>query len=206
MVVENYPQLKANEQFNRLTDELSGTENRIAVERMRYNEKVQDYNTLRRKFPSNITATLFGFKEYQLFQVAGRGEAGAEGGLRKVEAAGNRPSARYPDVAPRSTTAPSRVREQELGFRQLINHRLAGPAIDPPQALGLRHGELQSRHLEELGAHAANRVRQHEHCIHRRLSFSPAAFSAGAANRPRHTGGKPACVPAQSRGGFATAS
>ena len=70
MVVENYPQLKANEQFNRLTDELSGTENRIATERMRYNQKVQDYSTLRRKFPSNITATLFGFKEHQLFQAA----------------------------------------------------------------------------------------------------------------------------------------
>ena len=68
LVVENYPQLKANEQFNRLSDELSGTENRIAVERMRYNDKVQAYNTLRRKFPSNITATLFTFKEYPFFQ------------------------------------------------------------------------------------------------------------------------------------------
>lgn len=68
LVVENYPQLKANEQFNRLSDELSGTENRIAVERMRYNERVQAYNTLRRRFPSNITATLFSFKEYPFFQ------------------------------------------------------------------------------------------------------------------------------------------
>ena len=50
-VVENYPQLSANEQFNRLMDELSGTENRIAIERMRYNERVQDYNTSRRQFP-----------------------------------------------------------------------------------------------------------------------------------------------------------
>ena len=55
-VVENYPQLKANEQFNRLMDELSGTENRIAVERMRYNERVQAYNTSRRQFPANVTA------------------------------------------------------------------------------------------------------------------------------------------------------
>jgi LemA protein len=68
LVVENYPQLKANEQFNRLSDELSGTENRIATERMRYNQRVQDYNTLRRRFPSNITATLFSFKEYPFFQ------------------------------------------------------------------------------------------------------------------------------------------
>ena len=68
MVVENYPQLKANEQFNRLMDELAGTENRIAVERMRYNERVQQYNTLRRRFPSNLTAALFGFKEHPFFQ------------------------------------------------------------------------------------------------------------------------------------------
>src|SRR5213594_435149 len=63
-IAENYPQLKANEQFNRLMDELSGTENRIAVERMRYNERVQEYNTSRRQFPSNLTARVFGFKEY----------------------------------------------------------------------------------------------------------------------------------------------
>src|SRR5688572_31791685 len=68
-VVENYPQLKANEQFNRLMDELSGTENRVAVERMRYNERVQEYNTARRQFPGNMTAKLFGFKEYPFFQV-----------------------------------------------------------------------------------------------------------------------------------------
>ena len=69
MVVENYPQLKANESFNRLMDELAGTENRIAVERMRYNERVQDYNTQRRRFPSNVTASMFRFKEYPYFQV-----------------------------------------------------------------------------------------------------------------------------------------
>ena len=67
-VVESYPQLKANEQFNRLMDELSGTENRIAVERMRYNERVQQYNTSRRQFPSNLTARLFGFGEYPFFE------------------------------------------------------------------------------------------------------------------------------------------
>src|SRR6195952_573452 len=63
-VVENYPQFKANEQFNRLMDELSGTENRIATERQRYNERVQTYNTSRRQFPGNLTAKAFGFKEY----------------------------------------------------------------------------------------------------------------------------------------------
>jgi len=67
-VVENYPNLKANEQFNRLMDELAGTENRIAVERMRYNQKVQEYNTSRRQFPANLTARVFGFKEYPYFQ------------------------------------------------------------------------------------------------------------------------------------------
>jgi LemA protein len=67
VVVENYPQLRSNESFNRLMDELSGTENRLAVERMRYNERVQEYNTSRRRFPSNITASLFGFKEHTLF-------------------------------------------------------------------------------------------------------------------------------------------
>ena len=67
-IAENYPQLKANEQFNRLMDELAGTENRLAVERMRYNEKVQEYDTARRRFPANLTAKVFGFKEYPYFQ------------------------------------------------------------------------------------------------------------------------------------------
>ena len=68
VIVEAYPNLKANEQFNRLTDELAGTENRIAVERMRYNERVQEYNTSRRQFPGLITAKLFGFRDYPLFE------------------------------------------------------------------------------------------------------------------------------------------
>jgi LemA protein len=67
VVVENYPQLRSNETFNRLMDELAGTENRLAVERMRYNERVQEYNVLRRQFPSNITAGIFGFREYPVF-------------------------------------------------------------------------------------------------------------------------------------------
>ncbi len=67
-VVENYPNLKANEQFNRLMDELAGTENRLATERMRYNERLQEYNTARRRFPGNITAKMFGFKEYPYFE------------------------------------------------------------------------------------------------------------------------------------------
>ncbi|MGQ0733144.1 MAG: LemA family protein [Acidobacteriota bacterium] len=68
VVVENYPQLRSSETFARLMDELAGTENRIAVERMRYNERVQEYNTARRQFPSNITAGVFGFDAYPLFE------------------------------------------------------------------------------------------------------------------------------------------
>ena len=66
-VAEAYPELRASENFLRLQDELAGTENRLATERMRYNERVQEYNVSRRRFPSNITASVFGFKEYQLF-------------------------------------------------------------------------------------------------------------------------------------------
>jgi LemA protein len=66
-ISENYPTLRANEQFNQLSDNLQNTENRIATERMRYNERVQEYNTARRRFPANVTAKVFGFKEYPLF-------------------------------------------------------------------------------------------------------------------------------------------
>lgn len=62
LVVENYPQLKADQTFLQLMDELSGTENRIAVERMRYNEAVKDFNITVRKFPANIVAGMFGYK------------------------------------------------------------------------------------------------------------------------------------------------
>ena len=68
VVVENYPNLKSDANFQRLMDELAGTENRIATERMRYNERVQEFNSLRRRFPSNVTAKVFGFKEYPYFE------------------------------------------------------------------------------------------------------------------------------------------
>jgi LemA protein len=61
VVVENYPQLKSNENFLRLQDELAGTENRIAVERRRYNEAVQDYNTYISLFPNSLVASFGGF-------------------------------------------------------------------------------------------------------------------------------------------------
>ena len=62
VIVENYPQLKSNENFLRLQDELAGTENRIAVERRRYNEAVQDYNTYLSLFPNTLVASIAGFK------------------------------------------------------------------------------------------------------------------------------------------------
>jgi LemA protein len=68
VVVENYPQLKSDANFLRLQDELAGTDNRIAVARKRYNEQIQAYNTLRRRFPANVTAGVFGFKEYPYFE------------------------------------------------------------------------------------------------------------------------------------------
>ena len=61
VVVENYPQLKSNENFLRLQDELAGTENRIAIERRRYNEAVQSYNTLIATFPNSFVASMSGF-------------------------------------------------------------------------------------------------------------------------------------------------
>ena len=68
VIAENYPQLRSSESYNRLMDSLEGTENRLTVARGRYNQRVQEYNTQRRRFPSNITAGIFGFKEnYPLF-------------------------------------------------------------------------------------------------------------------------------------------
>jgi len=62
VVVENYPQLKSNENFLRLQDELAGTENRISVSRRRYNEAVQDYNTFIALFPNSVVAGMAGFQ------------------------------------------------------------------------------------------------------------------------------------------------
>ncbi|HET6454943.1 MAG TPA: LemA family protein, partial [Armatimonadota bacterium] len=71
LIVENYPNIKSNENFLRLQDELAGTENRIAVERRRYNESVQRYNTSIALFPNNLAASLFGFgRNDDYFQTA----------------------------------------------------------------------------------------------------------------------------------------
>jgi LemA protein len=66
-IVENYPQLRSNENFLRLQDELAGTENRIAVERKRYNDTLQDYNTYVQSFPHNIFAGWAGFKPNEAY-------------------------------------------------------------------------------------------------------------------------------------------
>jgi len=69
VVVERYPELKANTNFIRLQDELAGTENRIAVERRRFNETVKAYNIKIRRFPTNIIAGIFGFEKATFFEV-----------------------------------------------------------------------------------------------------------------------------------------
>ena len=68
VVVERYPDLKANQNFIRLQDELAGTENRIAVERRRYNEAVQQYNVKIKSFPDNLLAGMFGFTPATFFE------------------------------------------------------------------------------------------------------------------------------------------
>lgn len=68
LVVERYPELKANQNFIRLQDELAGTENRIATERMRYNDTVVAYNTRLRSFPTNVIAGFFHFERADLFE------------------------------------------------------------------------------------------------------------------------------------------
>ena len=73
VIVENYPQLKSNENFARLQDELAGTENRIAIERRRYNETLQDYNTYIGLFPNNIVASLSGFTRNDAYFKADEG-------------------------------------------------------------------------------------------------------------------------------------
>ena len=72
-LAENYPQLKSNENFLRLQDELAGTENRIAVERKRYNDSIQAYNTFIRQFPNSLFASWAGFKENDAYFKASEG-------------------------------------------------------------------------------------------------------------------------------------
>jgi LemA protein len=74
VTVENYPQLKANENFSQLQSQLEGTENRISVERRKFNEVVQNYNTTVRRFPASIIAGFTGFAQKQYFKAAAGSE------------------------------------------------------------------------------------------------------------------------------------
>src|SRR5262245_19093391 len=76
MITENYPQLKSNESFLKLQDELAGTENRLATSRLDYTKSAQEYNTTRSRFPTVLVAGLMGFKDQPYFQAdAGAREA-----------------------------------------------------------------------------------------------------------------------------------
>ncbi|ABC76520.1 LemA family protein [Syntrophus aciditrophicus] len=75
VVVEQYPDLKSNQNFLRLQDELAGTENRIAVERRRYNEEVRRYNVAIRRFPNNLIAAIFGFQPASFYEVPAAAKA-----------------------------------------------------------------------------------------------------------------------------------
>src|SRR5450631_637888 len=95
LVVENYPQLKSNENFLRLQDELAGTENRIAVERKRYNDTLQDYNTYVQQFPNSIFAGFAGYKQNPVYFQASE----ASRAMPKVDF-GTKPAAPAPVPAP----------------------------------------------------------------------------------------------------------
>jgi LemA protein len=88
VVVENYPQLKSNENFLRLQDELAGTENRIAVERKHYNDALQDYNTFIGLFPNSFWAGMAGFKRNDAYFAASEGSRTAP----KVDFSGVKPT------------------------------------------------------------------------------------------------------------------
>lgn len=78
VIVENYPELRSNQTVQNLMDELAGTENRVAVERRRYNEEVRDYNVYIARFPTNIPASLFGYEQRNFFEAASGAERAPE--------------------------------------------------------------------------------------------------------------------------------
>jgi LemA protein len=99
VIVENYPQLRSNENFLRLQDELAGTENRIAVERRRYNDTLQDYNTYLQQFPHNIFASWTGFQANDAYFAASEGSRQAP----KVDF--SRPTTPPPQTSPQPAPA-----------------------------------------------------------------------------------------------------
>ncbi|MBS1840151.1 MAG: LemA family protein [Acidobacteria bacterium] len=94
VLVENYPDLKSNQNFIRLQDELAGTENRIAVERRRYNETVQDYNTFIAQFPASAIASISGFARNDAY-------------FKTDEGARQAPKVDFNNVAPAATPKPA---------------------------------------------------------------------------------------------------
>jgi LemA protein len=78
VVMENYPELRSAENVTQLMDELAGTENRVAVERRRFNDLVRDYNTAIKKFPANLVASIFGFNERGYFEAVEGAEQAPE--------------------------------------------------------------------------------------------------------------------------------
>ena len=100
LVVENYPQLKSNENFLRLQDELAGTENRIAVERKRYNDTLQDYNTYVLQFPASVFAGFAGFKPNDAYFKAAEGSRDAPKVNFGTAPAAQAPPAQAPATAP----------------------------------------------------------------------------------------------------------
>jgi len=97
VVVENYPQLRSNENFLRLQDELAGTENRIAVERKRYNDTLQAYNTYIALFPNNIVASMSGFARNDAY-------------FKADEASRQAPKVDFSTPAPQAAPAPAPAR------------------------------------------------------------------------------------------------
>ncbi len=97
VLTENYPQLRSNENFLRLQDELAGTENRIAVERRRYNEAVQDYNTYISLFPNSLVASIGGFTRNDAYF---KTEPGARQAPKVNFSPGTAPSTPTPTPAP----------------------------------------------------------------------------------------------------------
>jgi LemA protein len=101
VVVENYPQLKSNENFMRLQDELAGTENRIAIERRKYNQVVQDYNTFLVTFPNSLIASMSGFTRNDAYF---KTDEGARNAPKVNFDFGNKPAA---PATPAPTPAPA---------------------------------------------------------------------------------------------------
>ena len=125
VIVENYPQLKSNENFMRLQDELAGTENRIAVERRRYNEVVQDYNTYIALFPNSLVASMAGFTRNDAYFKTDEGARQAP----KVNFDFNKPAA-APAATPQAPCAPV------AGF-------YVGAGLQPGQLAGYVLADLQ---------------------------------------------------------------